>query len=591
MVNVNKFFVGTVGLDQGLYIMASPDGATWAPPRRALGDDWRAPLPPALVGSATALTMMAVGLDSSYYVTSSPDGASWSSPTRVFDGWQAGAAPNLCAVDGKLHAALVGLDGQVYVAASADGRSWGAPVGCQGAKTTTPAAIAGFAGSLYLAVVAPDGSLTVASSADGVNWRAPTPIVASWHTDQPLALASFADRLVVAARGRDGNIYVLTSTDGTSWSAPTQVLAGWSGALGLGLAASDRLALSLVGDDGKLYVATSSDGASWSSPTALVTGQWRTSQPLTITSGSLAPPVQPLSGYESRVFTWTMGDVFGEASSGTNQTARLGVGVRWGVLQKVSGFQNHDRVNGIVIMLSPYTINGEGAVTTSVIPAYKPSGQMILNTDYSKYWWLMGCGVQISPDDPSTILVAASPTGTVDMNSVTSSISISAGFFGDQPTANGGFSNSFTTSFPDFSVADLSELEGAALKTLYYMSAYSGGRFKPDGQGPLSWDENLHSDDPKFISQLADQASVTDGGALHLHGPSPNAYQSSLPVLSQGIWMVDRAFVGTTTFTVDFFITSVAWHKNLGGTYAKTDLRRFSLDFFVDWSQVPGQGP
>lgn len=592
MVTMNNLFLGTVGLDQGLYVLTSPDGALWSPPRRAISGTWASQVPPALVASASALTMLVLGLDAYYYVTSSPDAAAWTAPKRVFADWRGTLSPGLGALNGTLYAALVGADKNVYVASSADGSDWSAPAQCADAQSAVSVTVTAFKGALYLGIVALDGSLTVTSSLDGQTWRPPVPIVPGWQTDQPLALAGFDDKLYAVTRGRDGNLYSFTSSDGSTWSAPAQLLAGWQGTLGVGLAASDRLALSLVGADNQLYVSTSSEGASWSTPSTIVTAPWHTANPLSIAAGALPPPVQALSGYESQVFTWSMADAFNEAPKGTTQTARLGLGVRWGVLQKVSGFQNQDRVNGIVVMLSPYTINGEGAVTTSVLPAYSPSGQMILNTDYSKYWWLMGCGVQISPDSASpALLVAAAPTGTIDMNSVTSSLSISAGFFGDQPTVNGGFSNSFTTSFPDFSVADLSELEGSALKTLYYMSAYSAGKFEPDGQGPLSWDENINASDPAFVDSLARQASVTNGGALHLHGPAANAYQSSLPVLSQGIWMVDRSFVGITTFTVEFFITCVAWHKNLASTYAKTDPRRFSLSFTIDWSQVPGQGP
>jgi hypothetical protein len=289
---------------------------------------------------------------------------------------------------------------------------------------------------------------------------------------------------------------------------------------------------------------------------------------------------QALRGYQSQLSQFTLIDQYNEAN-GATQTAELGIGASWGILGQISGTDS-EHVNGIMISLAP---SSSGAASSSVMAS--TSGQMLMSTKYSQYWWLLGAGVQIQPDSASPVTLAvAGPIGTQDMNTVSTSVSIGAGFFGGDPTANGSYSTSFSTSFSDFQVSDLSQLQGSALKTLYYMSSYSDGQFYPDGRNYLTWQENLDPLSPDFLSDLQSRA----GGPFRVHQPSYNAWQSSLPLISQGIWVVDQAFTGVTTFSITTYLTFAAWHLNFESAYAAVYPVCQTTSFQVDWSQVPGQG-
>ena len=144
------------------------------------------------------------------------------------------------------------------------------------------------------------------------------------------------------------------------------------------------------------------------------------------------------------------------------------------------------------------------------------SGDLIANTDKMIGWYLSQTTVRI--DVGAGFKYAyVQPTTQVCTGSVTSSISLSAGMFGNVPTAGADFSTSYTQNISDITIDDRS-LD--SIVQTYTLSASTGGAYKQPSdlmhRGVLS--DSLYS-----VSDIA---------------------TANLPIITQGVWSAPEGFNG-----------------------------------------------
>jgi hypothetical protein len=210
--------------------------------------------------------------------------------------------------------------------------------------------------------------------------------------------------------------------------------------------------------------------------------------------------------------TQDLPDAFGFAGS-NKQTAAIQLVCRYGVAQQLTEYGNR---NGILVALGP----DQGGTVASNVQA--TGGSLMVDNSDDKYWFTKSALVEID-SGPGMALANEGPGTTAVNEAVASSISFSAGFFGDQPTANGSFSSSVTTEMADFAVTDQSQLQAGQVKHLYRLAATSAGAFDSDSDA-FKWD-----DSPVEPPALA---------------------RSNLPLVSQGFWVCNEGFTGTSSFSI-----------------------------------------
>jgi len=280
-------------------------------------------------------------------------------------------------------------------------------------------------------------------------------------------------------------------------------------------------------------------------------------------------------------WTKTLDDSFGEADDGrpTSQDSQVQMNCTYAICKQMAEFGNK---SGILIHLCP-SVAGAQATTVSG----SKSGMMMLDTTWSKYWFITAIKVKIYPDDASQaagvkIGYDAPPT-TENNHQIDSSISVNAGFFGGTPTGGVAASCSFSTTIGDFKVDNNSDFGKGVLEHNYSMAATKQGPFDPKGGG-INWWSGLLGGWGFLIH--ADSGGGLFGGIMGTPNDPPDAAVSNLPIASQGLWVVPDEFSGQTTFTVEFEILYLAAHTNALGPYIHSDKADFSQTFVIDWSQI-----
>ena len=279
-----------------------------------------------------------------------------------------------------------------------------------------------------------------------------------------------------------------------------------------------------------------------------------------------------------------MGDTWGETSDNGHQTAEITIQARWSVLESFKSVESSKIANGLAIMLSPVDQGGQAEAVTTVDSS--TNGEMLMSTEYSRYWYLCGVCVGIWCHDDSPVhLVADSPGTTEYTHHKSSTISGSAGTFNGDPTTNGSFSNSFSTDLKDFGIENATDKSAGELKHAYYFAAFDGGEMKTDGNF-LNWADLWSKSDEDLIHQCCQP--LTYGYASN-YAP-PQLCYSNFPIFSQGIWTVDKSYTGKSTFYIDVRGVWAGIHSNAIKDYAKVHKHLTRAEFTVDWSGIEGQG-
>lgn len=241
-------------------------------------------------------------------------------------------------------------------------------------------------------------------------------------------------------------------------------------------------------------------------------------------------------------------DPFGFGSG--PQTASIQLVCRYGIAQKLTEYGGR---NGILVALG----SDQGGVASNV-----QSGSMMVDNSNDKYWFTKSAHVQIE-SGPGLTLVMEGPGTTAINETVSSSINFGAGFFGDAPTVNGGYSSSISKSIQDFAVIDQSQLDKGQVDHLYHLAATpDAGAFTTD-KDAFTWDDN----------------------------PSepPDLAKSNLPMISEGFWVCDEGFAGKSSFTISVTHVLLALDES-----AKWDPDSFQETSYsatlalpeIDWSTV-----
>jgi hypothetical protein len=176
------------------------------------------------------------------------------------------------------------------------------------------------------------------------------------------------------------------------------------------------------------------------------------------------------------------------------------------------------------------------------------SGSLIANTGSAIGWYLSQTIVKINVGAGFTFAYVQ-PTTQECTGSVTSGISVSAGAFGDQPTAGASFSNSYTQNISDIMIEDQSI---SSVLQMYTLSSSSGGTY---GQPSDLLDHEIYTDTLYSV---------------------PDVATANLPIMTQGVWNAPTAFNGV--IPLDIEIDMVLNFVELTGTVSPVwDVNVFGL--------------
>ena len=227
------------------------------------------------------------------------------------------------------------------------------------------------------------------------------------------------------------------------------------------------------------------------------------------------------------------------------QTAQIQLDCTYNLVGDVEGT---DGKNGILINLGALTTGEEATTATSAI-----SGQMMLNTHWSQYYYTWQVDVMVMVDAQSrgkvNILQEGPPT-TPESKVITSSTSFNAGFNGDEPTGGVTLGSSTSQTLPDFAVQNTSQHLNGILNHRYYLASL--------GDNPCGFGN------PKS---------------------APEQAYSNIPIISQGLWVTDTTFTEKTTFEILIQMQLIAAHANFVENVAKYSPLSLNTYFEVDWGQ------
>jgi hypothetical protein len=238
-------------------------------------------------------------------------------------------------------------------------------------------------------------------------------------------------------------------------------------------------------------------------------------------------PLQGIFGPEKNELICS--DVYDEAD-GATQTARVALSFYW-----TSSKKNPDHGGNNAFFINLGSGNAGAGTERSTVTA-STTGNMMMNTYWSQYWYTWQIDVEIFPDQESVgkvkLVVDGPPTSQVN-TTVSSSISCSGGFFGDQVTGSFGLSSSQSETYPDIGIKNVSDNAAGKLYHVYYPEALEGD--------PLSFGA------PK---------------------DAPAQCYSNIPIISQGLWVWEPDLLGSTIFTVRVRQTLMAAHVNFAEVYS-----------------------
>lgn len=241
-------------------------------------------------------------------------------------------------------------------------------------------------------------------------------------------------------------------------------------------------------------------------------------------------------------------DVYGEADDGATQTARITLSFYWGFLEKVADYGGK---NAFFINLGTTGANSESSAVTA-----STTGDMMMNTYWSQYWYTWRIDVEIWPDQWSegkVKIVQDGPTTSQVNTTASSSISISGGAFGDQATGSVGFSSSMSHTYPDIGIKNITNDAAGKLHHIYYPESLEG----------------------KAIADIANAPK-----------DAPAQCYSNIPIISQALWVCEPDFRESTVFTVRIFHTLVAAHSNFATNNTEYGSHEHVAVIEVDWQTL-----
>jgi hypothetical protein len=216
-------------------------------------------------------------------------------------------------------------------------------------------------------------------------------------------------------------------------------------------------------------------------------------------------------------------DVYDEAD-GATQTARVALSFYWTSSKKVPDYGGN---NAFLINLGSGIAGTERSTVTA-----STTGDMMMNTYWSQYWYTWRIDVEIFPDQESEgkvkLVHDGPPTSQVN-TTVSSSINCSGGIFGDQATGSVGLSSSQSETYPDIGIKNVTDNAAGKLHHVYY---------------PEALEEKPYSD---FALTIKD---------------APAQCYSNIPIISQGLWVWEPDLLGSTIFTVRVRQILMAAHAN-----------------------------
>ena len=233
---------------------------------------------------------------------------------------------------------------------------------------------------------------------------------------------------------------------------------------------------------------------------------------------------------------------------GGEQIASINSQVSWRITKDIDGIDNK---NGVYIYLGSIGDSQEASYVTA-----SKSGEMMLNTTWSQYWYVFDTTVDITIDDKSkgkVTLFKDSPLTTAESTTISSSISFGAGCFGDIPTANASYGTSTSETLPDFALQNMSSHPEGILSHKYYAASLEG--------------DPVHN--------------VTDTPKA-----APVQAYSNIPIISQGLWVADSSYKGVTTFTITLNINLVAAHMNALKWSTQYSDYSVTQTFTINWDDI-----
>jgi hypothetical protein len=256
--------------------------------------------------------------------------------------------------------------------------------------------------------------------------------------------------------------------------------------------------------------------------------------------------------------TYVLPDYYGEAAPGTTQAASVAIKLRYRIFQNLPQYGGR---NGILIALFPEAKGTEGSFVQA-----SPTGKMMMDTYWSKYWFTESVDVTMqdyvgSGHKAGTTLIYDGPANTPTSQTLTSAISVAGGFSGNGPNLSGGYNSTDATTIVDFKLQNTTSND--IVKHRYQMAATpSGGVYN----------------DPDDIFSGFPVGAPYDPPAISV---------DNLPLVSQAFWICQPGFHGTSYFCVEVDHTLMALHCNANGGKYKFQrcIHQLSVPLF-DWSSI-----
>lgn len=240
-------------------------------------------------------------------------------------------------------------------------------------------------------------------------------------------------------------------------------------------------------------------------------------------------------------------DVYDEAD-GATQTARIALSFHW-----VTGSEtSYGGKNAFLINLG--STKGAGMESSAVTAS--TTGDMMMNTYWSQYWYTWQIDVEIWPDQGSegnVKIVDDGPITSQLTTTISSSLNCSAGVFGDQATGSVGYSSSQSANYPDMGIKNITDNAAGKLHHIYYPESLEG----------------------KAIADIA--------GAPK---DAPAQCYSNIPIISQALWVCEPDFRESTVFTVRILHTLVAAHSNFATNKTEYVAHEHFALIEVDWQTL-----